>query len=149
MNVISDSIHTGIVSGQVLFDGKPGTARDCVAMVPERDLHIRELTVYENLYYSSLLRPRKPFSADTHITINRQPSDGSGDEEATPPNAIERATMSLGVDHLLDTVVGEGLSPGELRLLTIATEMLDLPAVLLFDDLFVGEYLSSSVIDNS
>jgi ABC-type multidrug transport system ATPase subunit len=83
--------------------------------------------VYENLYFSSQLRVGR---GGRILSISS--------EEDGPPDIIKRVAQSLGIDHLLDTVVGKGLSPGELRLLTIATEMLDLPVVLVFDNPTVG-----------
>jgi ABC-type multidrug transport system ATPase subunit len=127
MNVMSNSLESGTISGHILFNGKSMQNNNFVAMVPEKDLHMLELTVYENLYFSSQLRVGR---GGRILSISS--------EEDGPPDIIKRVAQSLGIDHLLDTVVGKGLSPGELRLLTIATEMLDLPVVLVFDNPTVG-----------
>lgn len=129
MNLMSNSLESGIMCGSVLFNGKDMKVNNCVAMVPERDLHMLELTVHENLYFSSQLR------------VGRGRVLSVSSEEDETPDIIKRVAQSLGIDHLLDTVVGKGLSPGELRLLTIASEMLDLPAVLVFDNPTVGKSL--------
>ena len=132
MNIISNSLESGTLSGQVLFNGEGVKNNDCVAMVPDKDLHMLELTVYENLHFASQLRVGRGRTSDLR---------GEDDDSRSIDVTIKRVAQSLGIDHLLSTIVGEGLSPGERRLLTIAMEMLDLPAVLVFDNPTVGKYL--------
>lgn len=105
--------------------------RALIGFVPQDDLLIEELTVYQNLYYTARLC-----------------FDGMGDEE------LERRVLSLlrdlGLDKAKDLVVGSPLnktiSGGQRKRLNIALELIREPSVIFLDEPTSG--LSSSDTDN-
>lgn len=105
--------------------------KELIGFVPQDDLLIDELTVYQNLYYTARLC-----------------FDSIGEEE------LERRVMSvlkdLCLDHTRDLVVGSPLnktiSGGQRKRLNIALELIREPAVLFLDEPTSG--LSSSDTEN-
>lgn len=106
-------------------------AKDLIGFVPQDDLLIDELTVYQNLYYTARLC-----------------FDGMSAEE------IDRRVMNLlrdlGLDKAKDLVVGSPLnktiSGGQRKRLNIALELIREPSVIFLDEPTSG--LSSSDTDN-
>lgn len=106
-------------------------ARALIGFVPQDDLLIEELTVYQNLYYTARLC-----------------FDGLDDAE------IDRKVISLlrdlGLDKAKDLVVGSPLnktiSGGQRKRLNIALELIREPSVIFLDEPTSG--LSSSDTDN-
>ncbi len=106
-------------------------ARALIGFVPQDDLLIEELTVYQNLYYTARLC-----------------FDGMSEEE------LDRRVVSLlrdlGLDKAKDLVVGSPLnktiSGGQRKRLNIALELIREPSVIFLDEPTSG--LSSSDTDN-
>ena len=121
-------------SGSLTINGhsiEEREARDLIGFVPQDDLLIEELTVYQNLYYTARLC-----------------FDGMSDEE------LDRKVISLlkdlGLDKAKDLVVGSPLnktiSGGQRKRLNIALELIREPSVIFLDEPTSG--LSSSDTDN-
>lgn len=107
-----------------------------VAYCPSIDEHIEYFTVMQSLYYSCLLR-----------NSNRILSDASCNRECLG------VATAVGLQSSLNKVVGsnivKGISKGEKRLLSIATELLGGPIALCLDDPMSGIYCEISVtLDN-
>lgn len=115
MNLVAGMTDTGFVSGQIVV------GEGCeIAYVECFDFHIEEFTVLQNLYFSALLRVGRSITHDECIDL-----------------CVKTAEM-VGLEHVLDVVVGSGLrkgiSGGQMKLLSIANELLSLPAVLCLDE---------------
>ena len=117
-------------SGKVYLNGinihkRPRAIRGLLGYVPQDDLLIEELTVWENVFYAA----RLSYS-----------SDGAAAE------ATEKALRSLGLWNIKDLTVGSPLNPtisgGQRKRLNIALELVRQPLVLFVDEPTSG--LSSS-----
>jgi ABC-type multidrug transport system ATPase subunit len=131
MDLIVGRKTSGIAVGKILFNGKPGgdssSNSSCsVAYVQSTDVQIGEFTVMQSLYFAAQLR-----------------LGGGLMGQACEQHCREVAT-SVGLESVLHTIIGtpliKGISGGQLRRLTIATELLASPTVLCLDEPTTGEY---------
>lgn len=111
-------------SGQVLINGidihkEPGKIEGVIGFVPQDDLLIEDLTVYQNLYYAAKLC----FSDKDEKEIDA---------------LVIRVLEDLGLDTIKDLKVGSPLrktiSGGQRKRLNIGLELLREPAVLFCDE---------------
>ncbi|CCD22990.1 ATP-binding cassette sterol transporter AUS1 NDAI_0A08370 [Naumovozyma dairenensis CBS 421] len=111
LNVLSQRVESGVVTGELLIDGKPLTNEDAfkrsIGFVQQQDLHLDLLTVKESLEISCVLR-----------------GDGDTAYLATISDLLKLPPNSLVAD----------LSPTEKKLLSIGVELVTKPSLLLFLD---------------
>ncbi len=108
--------------GSITINGhdidEPAT-RDLIGFVPQDDLLIEELTVYQNLYYTA----RLCFSTLPEIEIDQR---------------VLKTLKDLGLDAIRDLKVGSPInkfiSGGQRKRLNIALELIREPAVLFLDE---------------
>ena len=114
-----------------LHHDSEGKLNGLIGFVPQDDLLIKELTVYENLFYSAKLC-----------------FDNLTDEEIA--ERCEKVLQSLGLYERKDNVVGDELkkeiSGGQRKRLNIALELIREPAILFLDEPTSG--LSSKDSEN-
>ena len=95
------------------------SVRDLIGFVPQDDLLIEELTVYQNLYYTALLC----FSTLSETQIQER---------------VLKTLKDLGLDAIKDLKVGSPInkfiSGGQRKRLNIALELIREPAVLFLDE---------------
>ena len=121
MDLLAGRRHVGVMCGNITFDDR--SRSDCsLGYCQSSDLHIGELTVYQNLYYSCQLR-------------------ASGTQSLSTQQIDEKCSFVaslVGLDSAFDTLVGniliKGISGGQQKLLSIATELLGNPQVLFLDE---------------
>ena len=122
LNVLNGSEKPS--SGRVLINGidihqEPEKVRGVIGYIPQDDLLIEDLTVFENLYYAA----RLTFGYYTH-------------EETT--TLAEQTLLSLGLTEIRDLRVGSPLqktiSGGQRKRLNIGLELLREPAILFVDE---------------
>ena len=117
MNLIAGVTRKGYMSGNITVADGQG-----VAYVECFDFHIAEFTVLQNLYFSAMLRCGNGKLMNYKACVEH----------------CERIAAMVGLGHVLDVVVGsgssKGISGGQQKLLSIANELLALPAVLCLDE---------------
>ncbi|HNP96963.1 MAG TPA: ATP-binding cassette domain-containing protein, partial [Cyclobacteriaceae bacterium] len=122
LNVLNGSEKPS--SGRVLINGidvheEPKKIRGVVGYIPQDDLLMEDLTVYENLYYAARL-------------CFGNYSDKEIDE------VVERVLLSLGLSETRDLKVGSPLqktiSGGQRKRLNIGLELLREPTILFVDE---------------
>jgi len=122
--------------GEVLINGRnlhtqPELLEGVIGLIPQDDLLIEELTVYENLYYSAKLCFKNKSEEDIKELVNR-------------------TLDNLGLYERKDLVVGsplnKSISGGQRKRLNIALELIREPAVLFVDEPTSG--LSSGDSEN-
>ena len=108
--------------GQITINGhdiSEQKAKDLIGFVPQDDLLIEELTVYQNLYYTAKLC----FASLTEEEIDRR---------------VMKILKDLGLDATKDLKVGSAInkyiSGGQRKRLNIALELIREPAVLFLDE---------------
>ena len=121
LNVLSRRTDVGVVTGDMLINGNPmGTSFERrTGYVQQQDLHISQLTVRESLLFSARLRRPK-----------------------SVPDAekVEYVDMVMKILHMSDYadsiagVSGFGLNVEQRKKLSIATELVAKPSLLLFLD---------------
>jgi ABC-type multidrug transport system ATPase subunit len=121
MNLVAGITKTGTIAGYISYGQNSNqTPFSCVAYVECFDCHIEEFTVLQNLYFGAKLRIPLSLSYDEWIL-----------------KCVEVAKL-VGLDDALNVVVGSGLSKGisggQMKLLSIAVELLALPRVLCLDE---------------
>ncbi|KAJ5511411.1 CDR ABC transporter [Penicillium expansum] len=121
LDVLADRVTIGIVSGQMLIDGRlrDDSFQRKTGYVQQQDLHLETSTVREALVFSALLR--QP------ATIPRQENIAY----------VEEVIQMLGMEEYADAVVGvagEGLNVEQRKRLTIGVELAAKPDLLLFFD---------------
>ena len=122
--------------GEVLLNGRPATAsiKQHSAFVQQQDLYFKELTVREHLQFQARLR-----LGDSSTAQERE-------------ERIEAILGELGLLDVRDTRIGEvgegGISGGERRRLSFATEILSNPSLIFLDEPTSGldSFLAESVI---
>lgn len=111
-------------SGRVLINGidiheSPGKVEGVVGYIPQDDLLIEDLTVFDNLYYAARLCFGHYSSSQTR-------------------ELVERTLRNLGLTEIRDLKVGSALdktiSGGQRKRLNIGLELLREPAVLFVDE---------------
>ncbi|MEM1405773.1 MAG: ATP-binding cassette domain-containing protein [Bacteroidota bacterium] len=134
LNVINGSERPS--SGRVVINGvnvhdNPKQVEGVIGYIPQDDLLIEELTVFENLYYAA----RLCFSQYAPKTTER---------------LVERVLMNLGLSEIRDLKVGSPLektiSGGQRKRVNIGLELLREPSVLFVDEPTSG--LSSQDSEN-
>ncbi len=122
MNVLNGSDKPS--SGRVLVNGidiyqNPKNVEGVIGFIPQDDLLMEDLTVYENLYYSA----RLCFKHYAHEEIVK---------------VVEKVLANLGLSEIKDLKVGSPLqktiSGGQRKRLNIGLELLREPAILFVDE---------------
>jgi ABC-type multidrug transport system ATPase subunit len=119
MDLMAGRRHVGVLCGNITFDGL-SKSQCSIGYCQSSDLHIGELTVYQNLFYSCQLRSLMPL---TYKQIT---------------DRCHHVARIVGLDSALHTMVGniliKGISGGQQKLLSIATELLGNPQVIFLDE---------------
>ena len=122
LNVLNGSEKPS--SGRVLINGidihqDPDKVRGIIGYIPQDDLLVEDLTVFENLYYAARLC-FKYYNQEETSTL------------------VEQTLLSLGLTEIRDLKVGSPLdktiSGGQRKRLNIGLELLREPAVLFVDE---------------
>ncbi|KAG0684143.1 ATP-binding cassette transporter snq2 [Pichia californica] len=121
LNVLSRRVDVGVVTGDTLINGKPidPSFERRTGYVQQQDLHIAELTVRESLIFSARLR--RPHSVP--------------DEEKI--QYVDEVIKILNMEEYVDSLTGQsgyGLNVEQRKKLSIATELVAKPSLLLFLD---------------
>ncbi|VEU23039.1 DEKNAAC104080 [Brettanomyces naardenensis] len=121
LNVLSQRTDVGIVAGDFLINGKPldRSFERRTGYVQQQDLHIAELTVRESLLFAARLRrpARVPDSEKVEY--------------------VDRIMSMLDMQDYADAIAGNtgyGLNVEQRKKLSIATELVAKPSLLLFLD---------------
>jgi ABC-type multidrug transport system ATPase subunit len=130
MDLLAGRRHLGVMCGNITYDGF-SRSHCSLGYCQSYDVHIGELTVYQNLFYSCQLR-------------------SSISQPLTTQQIYEKCQFVasiVGLDSAFDTMVGniliKGISGGQQKLLSIATELLGNPQVLFLDEVFLFFFLCS------
>lgn len=109
--------------GKLLVNGKEGSLaqyRRLVGFVPQEDIMIRELTVYENIRHAAMMR--LPSSWTTEKKLER----------------VEAVLQSLDLDHVRNSIIGDeirrGISGGQRKRVNVAMELVSDPALICLDE---------------
>jgi len=122
LNVLNGNLRPS--KGQVLINGidihkNHSETAGIIGYVPQDDLLIEELTVYQNLYYAAKLS----FSNATEAEIE---------------NLVEKTLKNLGISEIQDLKVGNSLqktiSGGQRKRVNIGLELLREPYILFVDE---------------
>ena len=121
LNVLADRITTGVITGDMLVDGRP---RDMsfqrqTGYVQQQDLHLHTATVREALEFSALLRQSSQYTREEKLDY------------------VNKVIELLNMEDYADAVVGvpgEGLNVEQRKRLTIGVELAARPKLLLFLD---------------
>lgn len=121
LNVLSRRTEVGVVTGDMLVNGKPIdlSFERRTGYVQQQDLHISELTVKESLLFSARLR--RPKSVP----------------DAEKLEYVETVMKILHMEDYADSIAGVpgyGLNVEQRKKLSIATELVAKPSLLLFLD---------------
>ena len=129
MDLLAGRRNTGVMSGSILFDNQLRN-NHLIGYCQSFDIHIGELTVYQNLYYSCQLRAGKSLS---EIEITQK---------------CQEVADIVGLTSTFNTIVGtiflKGISGGQQKLLSIATELIGNPSVLFLDEVRATSILNSN-----
>ena len=123
MDVIAGRKTVGKITGDILVNGRPKDTLSfnrLTGYVEQQDLHVGHHTVKEALEFSAHIRLPK--------VIDKPQRD-----------AWIKEVMSLvGLTNIADRLIGDaatpGLSPGQMKLVTIAVELVANPSVLFLDE---------------
>jgi len=120
LSLLNGTLHPQ--SGTITINGHATSepaAKDLIGFVPQDDLLIEELTVYQNLYYTAKLC-----------------FDGISEEETD--KRVMDVLRNLGLENAKDLKVGSAInktiSGGQRKRLNIALELIREPAVLMLDE---------------
>lgn len=121
LNALSRRSDFGVITGDMLINGKSidSSFERRTGYVQQQDLHISELTVRESLIFSARLR--RPFSVPDKEKIEY----------------VDRIIEILKMEEYSDCVAGDagfGLNVEQRKKLSIATELVAKPSLLLFLD---------------
>lgn len=122
LDALAGRIKNGIMSGHMYFNGRPRDASFYAnsAYVRQDDVHIPNLTVEETLYFAARLRLGEEYT-DT--------------ERRMRVNAVSDL---LGLRTCLISMVGDagirGISGGQLKRLSIAVEIMNMPSLIFLDE---------------
>lgn len=123
LDALAGRIKTGIMSGHVYFNGKPRghDFYENSAYVRQDDVHIPNLTVEETLYFAAKLRLGE--------------NEYTEEERRLRINAVADL---LGLNTCLISMVGDsgmrGISGGQLKRLSIAVEIMNMPSLIFLDE---------------
>ena len=122
LDIIAGRKTQGTITGEILFDGYVRTPalQQSIAYVLQDSVHIAALTVWETLYFAAELRL----------------------DESLPKVAktirVDEVLSILGLTEHANTLVGNesarGISGGQLKRLSIGTEIIHHPGVVLLDE---------------
>lgn len=123
LNALSDRADVGIVTGDILVDGKHDNEAISkrTGFVQQQDLHVAEYTVRESLIFSARLRR----------------SYDIPDQEKL--DYVEKVISMLNMSSYADSMIGDftkgnGLNPAQMKKISIAVELVTRPSLLLFLD---------------
>lgn len=121
LNVLSQRVDMGVITGDMLVNGKPinSSFKRRTGYVQQQDVHVAELTVRESLQFAARLR--RPASVP----------------ESEKLEYVEKVIEVLQMQDYADAVAGApgtGLNVEQRKKLSIATEMVAKPELLLFLD---------------
>ncbi|KAI9141200.1 P-loop containing nucleoside triphosphate hydrolase protein [Paraphysoderma sedebokerense] len=124
LNVLAGRIaNVGTLEGEILVNGKirqPNLWKRQVAYVEQDDVMYSNLTVYETLYYTALLR--LPPSMSRKAKLQR----------------VEDIIQELGLDRCRNTYIGsaiqKGVSGGERKRVAIGMELMTSPSLMFLDE---------------
>lgn len=121
LNALSKRSDFGVITGDLLINGKPidQSFERRTGYVQQQDLHISELTVKESLIFSARLR--RPFSVP--------------DDEKL--QYVDKIIEILKMNEYEDCIIGDagfGLNVEQRKKVSIATELVAKPSLLLFLD---------------
>eukprot|EP00742_Colponemidia_sp_Colp-10_P003656 GILJ01003891.1.p1 GENE.GILJ01003891.1~~GILJ01003891.1.p1 ORF type:complete len:1450 (-),score=269.52 GILJ01003891.1:263-4612(-) len=123
MDVIAGRKTVGEIKGSILLNGHPqdlATFSRISGYVEQQDLHVATATVREALITSAKLR--LPESVDT---VSRE-------------TFVDQVIELVGLTSISHRMIGDislpGLSPGQLKLVTIAVELVANPAIIFLDE---------------
>ncbi|CDK26265.1 unnamed protein product [Kuraishia capsulata CBS 1993] len=121
LNVLSRRIDMGVITGDMLVDGKPidHSFERRTGYVQQQDLHISELTVRESLQFAA--RMRRPVSVS----------------EEEKMEYVEKIIDILEMGPYSDALVGDsgsGLNVEQRKKLSVGVELVAKPSLLLFLD---------------
>jgi ABC-type multidrug transport system ATPase subunit len=122
MDLMAGRRHVGVMCGNITFDYS--SSQCSIGYCQSSDLHIGELTVYQNLFYSCQLRSLMPLTSQQIY------------------DRCHHVAKIVGLDSAFNTTVGniliKGISGGQQKLLSIATELLGNPQVLFLDEVIIS-----------
>jgi len=123
LNVLAGRSSYGKMSGTIKMNHIPTNINDIKSIcgyVPQDDILHSDLTVYENLYYSAMLRLPKEMEIEKKLQI------------------IEDVILMLGLDHVKKSLVGSvekrGISGGQRKRVNIGCELVSNPSLLFMDE---------------
>ena len=123
MDVIAGRKTTGRITGDILVNGRPKETKSfnrLTGYVEQQDLHMGHHTVKEALDFSAHIR--------LPASIGRAQRDAW----------VQEVMALVGLTNIADRLIGDaatpGLAPGQLKLVTIAVELVANPSVLFLDE---------------
>ncbi|KAF4665918.1 hypothetical protein FOL46_003363 [Perkinsus olseni] len=123
MNALSNRAPYGDVTGKVWvngFEGNFGEYPKQLGFVPQDDIMFDRLTVYQNLYYSAMVRLPEDMPREKKLKI------------------IEDVIQVLDLEQVRHTIVGSpgrrGISGGQKKRVNIGIELVAYPRVLFLDE---------------
>ena len=123
MDVIAGRKTVGRITGDILVNGRPKETKSfnrLTGYVEQQDLHMGHHTVREALAFSAHIR--------LPASIGQQQRD----------SWIDEVMALVGLTNIADRLIGDaatpGLAPGQLKLVTIAVELVANPSVLFLDE---------------
>ena len=123
MDVIAGRKTAGTIEGEILVNGHPkvtATFNRMCGYVEQQDIHIGTQTVREALHFSALLRlPREVTAAQRESFVNE---------------VLDILELTPIADRVIGDVEMPGLSPGQLKRVTIGVELVSNPPVLFLDE---------------
>jgi len=122
LGALAGRIKDGVMSGHIYFNGRPRSSDfySNSAYVRQDDVHIPNLTVGETLFFAAQLR------LGGEYTINERQS------------RIKAVSDLLGLNSCILSLVGDagmrGISGGQLKRLSIAVEIMNMPSLIFLDE---------------
>ena len=123
MDVIAGRKTAGKIEGTITVNGQPqdkATYRRISAYVEQNDAHMPLATVRESMLFSAQLRLPQSVPASTR--------------EAFVDELIDLLELTAVKDRIVGNENYVGLSPGQLKLLTIGVELVSNPSILFLDE---------------
>lgn len=128
--------HNRDIEGSITVNGQPWTKqmKRLTAYVMQEDLFYETITVYEHLVFQARLRMGKTFTEEQYL------------------HRVNQVMEQLGLKKSRDTLIGgtrvRGISGGERKRLSFATEILTNPSILFVDEPTSGldSFMAEAVI---